>query len=235
MKSATKNSISDLHEKAIQLREQGNSQEALSLYQQALTDYLLTGQTNFLVNVVLEKAITYRHLFAKDKNDLWLVLTANQLNLADQLIKHLQQPELKFLLEREQGSLALLKSNFEAAAQHFSQALTAVDPQNPARDDLLSHQGWAMALQGQTHEAIVIIKKAIEQLQTLASTKRVNSTTAATWLSGAYLRLAAILSMSDNLAAQNYLQLAAETINKANLDTVTFKQRKNQIFAQLNA
>lgn len=201
------------HRQAAELREAGKSEEALVLYQKVLLEYLAQKNIEGVIRVLLEKWLTYKHLWQETQNDLYLSLGSAEVQHADYLTYAYDvSPELHVLTQRNLGDYLTLREDYQGAEEELRSALEKVAGDDVSRADLLGHlapvvwktEGSAAAEQ-LFSEAMTLL-----QLQPEAPSHFVNQV----WQSGVYLRWAQCLLDNQNQSgAREKIQLAEEIIS----------------------
>ena len=205
-------SPSNLHQQAAQLRESGQSLEALALYEKALIAYLQESELSLRINVLLEKNIVLKHLWHQTPLPEYLDLAENNLDVALQWAdQHQADVEQQALLFFSAADISLLRTDFSDAINLYQKALKTL-PQNHAfSGQFLYHLGFAQALDDQEIglQNLLLGKNRIEKQNNLESyTKEV-------WLSGAWLRIALIYLKGGKIAqAQSALDQATTIIEQ---------------------
>lgn len=209
--------ISDLHQTAAQLREEGQTRQSLAQYEEALIDYLERGQTDLLINVLLEKAIAYKHLFQQHNRALWYALLAEQaVRTATAFAEKLMPtPEQQALLALQLGEVLSLQSRFPEAVEAYQTAVDTLPEDHFYQGNQKAHLALALAATGQAEQGLALLETALQALQQLSQT---DAYTQAVWLSGAYLKQALILTSLDRREeAQQALQKAQKIIEDHHL------------------
>lgn len=216
------NKPSSLHQQAIKLREQGKSVAALAKYEAALVEYLDQPQLDLIPNILLEKIITYRHLYQKNKQAEYLLVIYGHLQTASGLVIA-QTGEQAALVELAWGEYFQLQKEYAQALQHFSQALQKLPVDHIAYGNFRAHFGWAHFLDNQAGLAQEQLEQAIYEIQDRA--KDHDQHQYKVWLSGAQMKLARVLLKQDQPAQAQKLLTEVEKL----LDQETEPLRWNQL------
>jgi tetratricopeptide (TPR) repeat protein len=190
---------SSLHQLAIDLREQGKSELALTQYDQALADYQHTNNQEGIIRCYLEKAIVCRHLYKKTQ-------ISSYLDSAEQLIALAEAADTNQswdqLIREQRGALATAGEEWATARPLYQQLLDIPQLTNDQRGNYFAHLGWATFMLGERETGQQQIAEGIDLLRS-STAPSVDATTHRVWLSGAWLNLARcqLLTQSDEMAA----------------------------------
>lgn len=209
--------ISTLHAQANTLREQGRSAEALGKYEQAQVEYLTQENLEFVVNVQLEKAIVYKHLYQATNRSIWYAILADHaVATAQAWGERLElSVEQVSLLAFHQGETKLMRGEYEAAKTAFAQAIEILPPDHYLIGNHRAHLALALAATGKGEQALEVMDLALREI---ASQTQTDQYTKNVWISGAHLRLAIILaSLGQTAAATDALNQASQVIEAHDL------------------
>lgn len=219
------------HQKALELREAGKSEEALSAYLQARVAYTREENMEGLVRVLLEESITYRHLYEEEDLTLYLDQGLAQLQLAQYLIEEYELSEtLHLLATLNMGTYLTFVGEFEAAAEHFDDAMH--HEEDPiAKANLATHLATALWLDGKEGEANSLFTKNIAIMEAALENKTAKEDlfTLQIWLTGAYIRFAECLADAGEEQETRTQLDKAQVILKDHPELVIRTQQANRL------
>lgn len=173
---------------ADRLRENGQSLEALNLYNQALVGFQEARNYPGVMGVLQGRFITWQHLYNKEEALLYARLAQAEADALDRLANDYALHDRDYIIHFFKGKAHLMLKNYPQAVQEFSQALRLYPTDSPQKGDWIAHLGEALYRSGQQEEGIAQLLQGIDQIQKHATT--IESFQLNVWLSGAYLRLA---------------------------------------------
>jgi tetratricopeptide (TPR) repeat protein len=190
---------SSIHQLAIELREQGQSEPALTQYDQALADYQRTNNQEGIIRCYLEKAIVCRHLYKKTQISSYLDSAEQLIALAE--AADTNQSFSQLILE-QRGSLIMAGEEWASAQQIYQQLLDLAQLTNDQRGNYFAHLGWATFMLGERETGQQQLAEGIDLLRS-STAPSVDAATYRVWLSGAWLNLARcqLLTQPDEVAA----------------------------------
>ncbi|MCD8484285.1 hypothetical protein LRY65_00205 [Candidatus Woesebacteria bacterium] len=206
-------SANDLHLKAQKLREHAQSAEALALYEQALVEYITDQDTEGIVRVLLEKDITYQHLYLFTKQYIYLELSATTLQMAEHMM-HVNSEaldgELQALVVFHVAQLTEAMNESAEAIQIYEEALEYIPEESALRANMLSHLAVSEWNNQDTEKASAHFTEAHEMLEKLSAD--LDDTTRTIWLTGSLLRQAIAMKKSDPEKSLQYMKVAEELL-----------------------
>lgn len=213
------------HIKATHAREQAQSVQALSLYEEALSQYIDFKNFEGIIRVLLEKDITYRHLWFFTEHSEYLELSASALQLAEHTFhknEHQLDASLRSLVLFHVGQVTEAVGEPLEAIAVYQEALSLLEKKNPLYGNVLSHLAQSEWSANETKNAQQHFLEAHELLSKNAT--QVDEYTATVWLSGSYLRQAECLLKTNTTEANKFLQETRKI-----LDSKTFPIRWQQL------
>ncbi len=205
-------SPSDLHLQAAQLREQGKFLEALALYEKSLFSYLQEQNTEFLINVVLEKNLALKRLWIKTQQTEYIDIAKQNIALGK-----IWQTRFSFSIEQKalllfgEAEITFLSQDLTSSLLAYTQALAVLPQDHPFVGQFQYHLGFVQVLQNLTELGFRNLREGREVIE-----KRLDLDpyTQQVWLSGAWLKTAlAYLIIKQSTEAQEALDQAKTIIN----------------------
>ncbi len=166
--------------KAIELRQKDRSDDYALQVNLAMA-YLQQGETS----KAIERYENLRNKFP-DETELLLNLTAaylekNEFKKAERILGKLDSTvphNFQYLVLKLKGEMQLKKENYEAAIEHFQNALKlSPTSEGPVAGDLLINLGNARQELGQNRNALISFNQAIKALTSDSAKARANATT----------------------------------------------------------
>jgi len=215
---------SSLHHAAAQLRENNQSTEALALYAKALNEYIAQDDMEGVIRVLLEKNITYQHLWFFEENEIYIELAANTVQLAEHLVNHFldASKELRALVLQNVGQLTEAIEEPQEAASIYREALELQLPNTAAYANTLSHLAHSEWFVG---DKDTVLEHFAEAVALLAKNKAaLEEETYRVWLAGALLREAECLLFDNAHRTQELLTTTREVLQSPELSPIRWAQ-----------
>lgn len=182
---------SKIHLQAQGLREQAKSVEALSLYEKAITEYIGQENPEGIIRILLEKDITYRHLWFFTEHHEYIELSASALQMAEHIFHHHEREldtDLQALVLFHVGQVSEAVGETYEAIEVYQEALELIDKDSALYGNILSHLAQSEWRSGKTETAQQHFQEGHQVLEKFAS--QVDEHTATVWIAGSLLRQA---------------------------------------------
>lgn len=189
-----------LHHHAEELREQGNSLEALKLYEEVILAYQQVGNYRDLADALRGRFLTYKNLFWQSGDVALAHIAIAQVNACLQICldHHLPVDGVYFSL----GEAHMLFGAYQSAIQSYTRSLEASPPAAHI-GRIRYHLGVASYRAGEKEHGLTLLKQGLDEIRTHAYT--LGDYIGHVWESGCHLNLAELLAIDD--PAQSHLHL----------------------------
>ncbi len=204
-----------IHGQAEQARENGDFQKALQLSDQAMIAYQKEGDSQGFAEVLSSRFLTLRHLYEETNDQNYIILAKHTVIASVEIGRKSGNPKsLALPLFNLAKSQEILEEN-EEACKSYQEALDNMTNNPPDQHnrpavlaDIKIHLYISQAKNGDQSS----LEKAIDALKELESSdeEKYNKDV---WLSGAHMKLAEILSVTNPKAAKEHLQKAKVIID----------------------
>lgn len=211
-----------LQKEADILREQGQSLEAINLYNEAIVHYQETKDYSHLLSALTGRLLCWKHLFYKTKDSLYAIFVQKEAETMEEIALIYGFQDRLFLIHFLNATAATQFEQYSRAETEFAKALALYPTDTAEKGDWMAHLGDAMYRNGKKEEGLALILQGIQQIKDHAS--EIDSFRFNVWISGAYLRLAKVLK-SDNAAKSEFYLNQAKTIIDSDNRLVIRKQQ----------
>lgn len=211
------------------LRETGQTLEAIDKFNQALDAFATDRNHAQFVHALLDRAICWQHLSQFHGNDFsFAVLFKKDAEAAIEIVEMRNiEKELATTLFMN-AKAAMMFGDFDHAAEVFHKAISNMTPDRQAqRGDWQTNLGKALYLSGDKKSGLKTLLAGIEQIKKHSS--EVTDYESRVWLTGGLMRLAEILATDKPEQASKYLVEAREIIESDPTLTVRQKQLENYL------
>lgn len=202
----------DLQKEADSLRENGQSLQAIHLYNQALVQFQEDRDYANLMNTLTGRLLAWKHLFYKTGDKIYAIFVKKEAETLFDVAKthHLVADRLH-LLHYMNGTAATLLNDYSIAEKELGQAVAFFPKDNAEKGDWIAHLGEAIYKNGKKEEGKTLILEGVKKINENAS--QVDPFLYNVWVSGAYLRLAKLLKKDNPEESQLFLQKAKQIID----------------------
>lgn len=201
------------HTQANFLRDEGRLFEALNFYNQAIIGYQKDGNYDRILDALCGRLISWQHLYNDEEDATYAIFAKKEAETMLAIANEFQLQSRNYIIHFLLGKSSIFLKDFITAESEFKLAIDLYPSESVEKGDWLAYLGEAMYRNGKKAEGISIIMQGIDYMQCRvieAEALKVN-----VWISGAYLRLAKILMIEENIRdAKKYLQLGEEIILK---------------------
>ncbi len=217
-----------LHQQAQEFREQAQSVEALALYEKALVEYISEQDAEGIIRVLLEKVITYRHLFFFTKQYIYIELAATTLQMAEHMAnlnKELLDSELHATVIFHIAQITEAMGESEEAVQVYEEALEYLPKEMTAnKANILSHLALSEWHSGKKEDAMKHFSEAHNYLETNSETQ--DAQTNIIWLSGSHLLQAEAVCETNVKEALQHIKVVKKLLNSEEEYPIRWKQMR---------
>lgn len=208
------------------LREEGNTLEALHLYNCAIVGYQKEHNYKGVLESLCGRLIAWQHLFNQEEDMVYAILARQEAEAMLRIAQRYAIQDKNYLIHFLFGKSAIFLKDFAEAEKEFRAAIELYPDANAEKGDWLAHLGEAIFRNGSKEEGILTILQGIEYIESHAS--GIDSFRINVWISGAYLRLAKILIIDGNLEeARIYLQKGEEIVLRDPRLVIRMQQLEN--------
>lgn len=215
-----------VHTQANSLREEGRLFEALNFYNQAIIGYQKESNYERILDVLCGRLISWQHLFNDEEDATYAIFAKKEAETMLAIANEFQLQNRNHIIYFLLGKSSIFLKDFASAEAEFQKAIELYPSENVEKGDWLAYLGEAMYRNGKKDEGIATIMQGIDYMQSRlieAEAFKINM-----WVSGAYLRLAKILILEENIReAKKYLKLGEEIVIKDPRLVVRKKQLEN--------
>lgn len=201
----------ELQKKGDQLREAGQSLQAIDIYNQAIVQYQYEGDYSSMLESLTGRLLAWKHLFYKTQDKIYAFFVKNDVESMLEIINEHKLLDKLYLVYYLQGNTESLLKNYPGAEKAYSQALKLYPYDNAERGNWMTHLGDILYKNGKKVEGKRMMLQGIAKIQEKSS--EVDSFFSNVWLSGAYLNLAKILQIDEPEESKIYLKEAEKIIN----------------------
>lgn len=201
-----------IHHQAEDLREQEKFFAALETYQQAINEYLQMENFQQVSSALFGMGLTYKHLYLKEDQTLYLVLAMGVINTGLSLAKELEAESSLTTGYHLKAEILQEQSNTEEAIKFFSKTLELYTQEDALKGRYLYHLGEAQYQAGLKEEGKQNLVKGLKMIQN--HQEKFNQYTLDVWETGALLSLAEQLWENKPAEAEDYLEQAGKIIDK---------------------
>lgn len=203
--------ISVVHQKSDIAREQDNLADALTLINEALTEYKKNENFAGYVMAQLSRSLIHKHEFLKTRNNDYAVNARKDAEGGLAIAQDKKLNEYVGVCYFRLGEAFMLIEDYESAVKNYELALDNFYGTLCERGDYRYHYGEALFKAGRKGEGKRIMLTGLEEIQNNRSD--VDSFLANVWESGCYMRLAQLLKREKSRQAATYLEKARSIID----------------------
>jgi tetratricopeptide (TPR) repeat protein len=217
-----------LHALSEEARERGDFLAALEHSDQATLAYQKDGDLLGLAEVQSSRQSIFKHLYRQTKDGVWLILEKHAALAAVEIAQKSGRAEALALPYHNLGKYYFEAQEYQLAAEAFKKAvdnLTVYPDNRHSRPSVIADiKGHQFAAQYRAGDKTAL-SRALQALEALRAAREDNSYNRNAWISGAHLRIAAMLAENDPEAARRHLAQAKEIIDSDPSQVL----RKNQL------
>ncbi|MCE5319096.1 MAG: hypothetical protein LLG04_17255 [Parachlamydia sp.] len=229
---AANQSAAEIQKKAFELREQGQTLQAIVLYDQALDQFQKENNYNGMFGVINGRLIAWKHLYYETEEPLYALFVKQHVEALQFLVQHHGLADRQALVSFQLGTAHTQLKEYKEAEIELSKALQLYPRDDAEKGDWLAHLGFVQYLNGKKELGKANILEGISRIKAHASTA--DSFRLNVWLSGAYLRLAVLLQNDDPALSRSYTE-QAEALIKANPDQAIRSRQLSKWKKQLSS
>lgn len=212
-------------------RENGRFDEALTETDRAIIAYQSDRDLLGLSEVLSSRQLIFMHLYRKTKDPVYLILEEHAAKASIDAAKLSALPEALGVPYFNLGKYYLEAGMIPEAAEAFSQALTHITARPPANHgapaevaDVQGHLSYAQYLTGDK-TALDRAEKALSDLESADASSDAASYNKNAWLSGAHLRISAMVRYDNPDLSGRHADMAKRIIES----DPRLKLRKEQL------
>ncbi len=208
-------SARQIHDQAEKMREDGDFSKALQLTDQAMIAYQKEGNIAGFAEILASRFLIFRHLYEETNDKNYLILAKHITMASVEIAQNSKNPQALAIPLFNLAKVQEVLGELSQACQTYQEALDDFT-QNPPKEhnrpavlaDIKIHLYISQAKNGDQSA----LEKAIDALKELENSdeEKYNKDV---WLSGAHMKLAEILSVTNPEAAKEHLQKAKVIID----------------------
>ncbi|GAB4235974.1 MAG: hypothetical protein Tsb0021_15630 [Chlamydiales bacterium] len=227
--------LADYAQSAIQqadeFREQGKTQEAIKLYNQAQIFFEKQRDYLGLMHALSGRLISWQHLYNHKQEEIYALYAKKEAEYMQKISKKQGFYDLDHLIHFFMGKSCILLKEYPKAESEFTEALKNYPRDDAEKGDWTAHLGEAIYKNGKKKEGIQTILNGISQINKHRS--ECDSFKYGVWTSGAYLRIAKILIQDQNIDQAKFYLSKGEEIIQRNPKLVIRKQQLESLKEQI--
>jgi len=205
-----KNSGSYLHERGAVLREKDRLEEALVFLTLSLVHLQKEGKYPELVDALKDRCLTWKHLFLVTKEKAYAILAKKD---AESMLEIAKSYNLKDKLDTSYfriAEVAMLFEDYQLAISNYKKAIKFFGGHPAEKGDFRYHLGEALYRNGQKKEGKKTILQGVREIR--ENSKGIDPFLIHVWESGAYMRMAELLSEDEHEESRIYFDKAKKII-----------------------
>jgi len=204
-----------IHGEAANARERGESIESLKLTDEAIKAYQEEGDLLGLAEVLVDRSITFRHLYDASGDKNYLVIAKHEAQAGVEIARKSNQKEALPIPLARLANVQTDLGEFDEATKNYQEAVEAMSSNPPSQ-----HNRPAVVVDMKAHLATTeyksgdksALERAEKALSELEQTDEADYNKHV-WVSGAHMRIAEMLINDDPQKAKEHLQKAKEIID----------------------
>jgi tetratricopeptide (TPR) repeat protein len=201
----------ELQKQADVLREEGESLQAIDVYNQAIVRYQEDKDYANMMGALTGRLLSWKHLFYKTEDKIYAIFVKKEAEAMLEIAKEHQLLDRLYLIHFLNGTSAILLKDYPVAEKEFGQAVELYPNNHAEKGDWIAHLGEAVYRNGRKEEGKRLILQGVQIIEEKSS--QIDSFVFNVWVSGAYLRLAKLLKPDNIKESQLFLSKAKKIID----------------------
>lgn len=217
--------IETILEKARKQREAGHAVASLNTFNEALMLAQKQGNRERLLQVFVDRAIAWRHLYEDQGDVAFAILARKDAETILEIVKTFGVGERLHTAYYMLGQAALLFKDYADAENYFFKSLRYFKGTPAEKGSWRYHWAKALYMIGEKKKSLLAFAQAIEEIK--KNERKTDKFLYNVYLSGAYANFAFVLRKENPQESKKYLELAKEIINADKRLVVRKKQLKD--------
>lgn len=208
-----------IHQKVNEMREKGDSWEALKLSVDALVAYQKAGDILGMAEILTDNSIAYRHIADKEADPNFLIVSKCFAKAGVEMARKSNQKEALPIPLSRLGAVQAALGEYQDAAASYREAVEEMTKNPPAQHNrpavLLDMKINLAATEYLTGDKAGLerAENALKELEGMSDTPYMDDYTQHVWVSGGHMKLAEILKEDNPELAKQHLEEAKKIID----------------------